>query len=521
MSDPIRSVTTSPAYNTRWVASTFSGSEAALPGETLTLGEHPTLLANLQQTRTSGDSTGLPPSSVVARIPASMIGGIGGYVVGLVSGQTLSLPAVRDVEVIPDGESALLKLAVQGTVASDSQLVLTNSGTAAARFLPTMIAVAPTEAPPPPPRPSLEHVVPMNPGSLNPPPDVLEALRNSKRVLVVCHTPPDGDTAGSGLGMRRLLASLGKQADLFLDGPLPGWMRDQAAPGEFSSWEHVQAQDYDTVVVLDVAQSHRIGRAASIVASAPVAVVLDHHDKVPTSESLGREGPIVSWVAQADATAMLVASVAEKLEPPCWDGIASPLVTGILTDTEFFAKPVRPETGPVLKHLLEVRGAGLLEAACRRVEARVAEEAQGLLSEPMSFRGEMLRPEAEALRQAALAQSMAYHEEQVGDMALVVVPRSSTQVATKAGQLSDPGTNRADLQDVFYSRLNSFEKPLAVMLWEHPEHVHISIRSQEPLEAIELARTLGGGGKPHQAAAVSNRPLSELVDEIRQWGIRP
>lgn len=487
-----------------------------LPVESVTLGTP--LLENLQRTRTATGPPALPSTQISVRIPASMIGGIGGYVISLVSGQTVTTPPVRDAEVVPQGEQAVLKLSVEGQVSPDSQLMLT-SGTATGQFVPTMLAVEPGPIAPEPQRPQIAHLEPLSPAALHPPEDVLQALRASKRVLVVCHTPPDGDTAGSGLGMRRLLQSLGKQADLFLDGPLPGWMRHQAEPGEFKSWDEVRAGGYDTVVVVDVAQGYRCGRARELIEQAPKVVVLDHHDDQPTPASLGRTGPVFSWVAPVDATALLVGAVAEKLQPPSWEGLTEPLVTGVLTDTELFRKPVRPETGPMLKHLLEVRGDGNLEQACRRVEASVSEEAQGLLMEPLRFKGELLRPEAEGLRQAALAQGAAYHEELEPELAVMLVPRETQKLATEAGKLSDPETNKADLQDIFYARLNQLaqEKPLAVMLWEHPDHVHVSIRTQDPERAARLAHTLDGGGKPGQAAAHPRLPLAEVLERVRAW----
>lgn len=517
MTDPIRSIQSAPVPPA-WSRSARPAESERPPTESVRLGQGPTLLENLKATRaTTPDSLS---HHLTVEIPSSMIGGLNGYVVSLVSGQTVTLPSIRDASVVPGDERSLLKLSLDGPLQPSSQVLLTNGEQ---RVVPTMLALEQAPAAPPPPRPDLAGVLPMNPGRLEVPEDVLAALKHSKRVLVVCHTPPDGDTAGSGMGMRRALAELGKEADLFLDGPLPGWLRDQAQPGEFKSWDEVRSYGYDTVVVVDVAQSHRVGRARELVRNAPMAVFLDHHGVAPQQADWQRTGPTASWIAPSDATAVMVAAVVERLQPSDWSGITSPLVSGILTDTELFQRPVRAETGPILKHLLEARSGGNLEQACRRVEAHVADEAQGLLHQPMELKGELLGPQGLRLREAALAQKQGYSEELHDELALMVVPRHTQTLATLSGKLSDPGLNQADLQDVFYGRLSRFagEKPLAVMLWEHPDHVHVSIRSQDEQEAIELARTLGGGGKPGVAAAHPKKPLAEVAEIVRQWGRKP
>lgn len=516
MSDPIRLLgkVASPSWT---VSRTLSSNPyEAQPTEIFSSGV--TLLETIHQTRTASP-TARQPYQVTMQIPSSMVGGLSGYVVNLVCKDQLSVPKVRDAEVIPQGDQGLLTLSIDGPVPAESQVLLTTSTGQA--YAPTVLAVIPGDEVPPPPRPDLSCVSAANPAALlYPPKDVLEALRAARKVLVVCHTPPDGDTAGSGLGLRRTLEALGKEADLFLDGNLPGWMRQQAEPGEFKSFEEVQHQDYDLVVVVDVAQTHRIGRASELVSRAPNVAVLDHHDDDPTPESLGTQGKLTKWIAPTDATAMLVAAVSEKLAPSSWEGIAPPLVTGILTDTQLFQKPVRGETGPILKYLLEKRGGGELEQACRRVESHLAEEARGLLMEPVRFKGALLSPAGEALRQEALSQQRAYHEELSPELGLMVVSTEAQKLATSSGKLSDPDTNRADLQDAFFGRLDHLagQMPLAVMLWEQPECVHVAIRSQDPELASQLAHTLGGGGKPGLAAAQPRLPLSEVLETVRRWG---
>lgn len=515
VSDAIRPL--GPVSLPTWRPSARAAEPDLDPRDILSAGPGPTLLANIQATR-SGSPIPHQPYEVSVRIPSSMIGGLAGYTVSLISNQTLSQPAVLDAGVLPQGDSAILKLSLDGAVQPSARILLSNGSQC---VVPKMLAIEESPPAPPPPRPDLTAVTAMNPGLLDLPPEVLSALESSKRVLVVCHTPPDGDTAGTGLGLRRGLEGLGKQADLFLDGELPAWLRDMSRPGEFRSWEEVSNYGYDTVVVVDVAQSHRVGRASAIVEQAPMAVFFDHHGVAPQRADWKREGPMAAWIGPYDATAMMVAGALERMGLTSWEGVAEPLVSGILTDTELFQRPVRPETGPILKHLVEVRGDGNLESACRRVEPHVADEATGLLQQPMQLKGGLLSEAGAELRAAALSQGSGYQEELLTDLAVMVVPRQAQRLALQAGKLSDPGMSKADLQEIFYPRLNRLaeERPVAVMLWEQPDHVHVSIRTRHPQEAIELARTLGGGGKPGVAAAHPRRPLAEVHEHVRGWAV--
>ena len=49
------------------------------------------------------------------------------------------------------------------------------------------------------------------------PEELLKHLRAGHRFLLISHMNPDGDAIGSSLGLARILRSLGKEADPFLE----------------------------------------------------------------------------------------------------------------------------------------------------------------------------------------------------------------------------------------------------------------------------------------------------------------
>ena len=51
--------------------------------------------------------------------------------------------------------------------------------------------------------------------------DWLSCARQAKRVALLAHISPDGDTVGSTLALRLAFLALGKQADVICDGDMP------------------------------------------------------------------------------------------------------------------------------------------------------------------------------------------------------------------------------------------------------------------------------------------------------------
>lgn len=93
--------------------------------------------------------------------------------------------------------------------------------------------------------------------------DWLCLARKAKRLALIAHVSPDGDTLGSVLALRLAFLSLGKAVDVICDGDVPDNMR--FLPG----WETVirpenASDDYDTVMAVDVSSPELMGKAESV-----------------------------------------------------------------------------------------------------------------------------------------------------------------------------------------------------------------------------------------------------------------
>jgi len=153
------------------------------------------------------------------------------------------------------------------------------------------------------------------PNDIPVPDDVVKALAGGKRVLVVGHTPPDGDCVGSALGLKRGLEALGKEVDAVVDSDLPGNLRTLGDAGELKKANALGDEPYDLVVLVDVANAKRIGNAADFLPKAKAVLALDHHHETPTHEGLGISDDVklTTWIeTSAESATYLVAGALDK-----------------------------------------------------------------------------------------------------------------------------------------------------------------------------------------------------------------
>ncbi|HWC25289.1 MAG TPA: bifunctional oligoribonuclease/PAP phosphatase NrnA [Solirubrobacteraceae bacterium] len=176
--------------------------------------------------------------------------------------------------------------------------------------------------------------------------EVLGALREGERFVLVTHENPDGDALGSLVAMQGVLRALGKDSLMFI-------ARDEfPLPYEYAFFEFdglvcdVPADVAQrTIVFLDCGN---FDRNAVEVGEAPVLNLDHHHDNT-------RFGTINHVVAEASCTAEIVWDLMRGLDVPLTAQIAEALYVGLVTDTGRF---MYENTGPAA-HLM---AADLIEA---------------------------------------------------------------------------------------------------------------------------------------------------------------
>ena len=360
--------------------------------------------------------------------------------------------------------------------------------------IPTRRLPSPAEALADPTFPSLRpsEVDVLPPGGAEALDHVARLIARGQRILVVSHVrPPDGDCVGAAAGLSRGLRALGLDATACVDDELPANLA-RIGRGDVHRWAELEGT-FDTVVLVDVAAEARIGGAKEALANAHTVVAIDHHDvsKDPLCMPGKKGGSVAQFIdLRAEAACLQVGRVLEVLEGLLGRTISAaargevyaPLAAGIFTDTGGFRhEGTRRECLSVFKHLL---GGD---------EARLSTLVEKLTVElPSAVQTHLNRKVRVEERRSGPARS-----------ALLTCEAATFARAVEIAQRSDDSLGAVDLRGTLFDRLDAAreQKGLAVLLFEEPDGVRVSIRSRTGDDAIDLARLLGGGGKPGAGAA--------------------
>ncbi len=205
--------------------------------------------------------------------------------------------------------------------------------------------------------------------------EVLGALRDSERFVLVTHENPDGDALGSLVAMQGVMHALGKDSLMFIG---PG---EFPLPYEYAFFEFDEHLITDvpadvgerTIVFLDCGN---FDRNAVEIGDAPIVNIDHHHDNT-------RFGTINHVVAEASCTAEIVWDLMCGLGVSLTPQIAEALYVGLVTDTGRF---MYENTGPAAHRM----AAALIEAGVdvheiyRRLYEGVPEPKLTLLTRALS-----------------------------------------------------------------------------------------------------------------------------------------
>ena len=151
-----------------------------------------------------------------------------------------------------------------------------------------------------------------------------ELLKAAKKLVIVSHVSPDGDTLGSSLALMHALRMLGKDVIMNVDDDistvysfLPGIDEYR----RFATEEHVDA---DLLVIIDASSADRAGNAMEVVKS-PAVLNIDHH-KTNT-----RFADYLYLDSDAAATAEIIYSLLLEMDIKITRDIATCIYEGTFT----------------------------------------------------------------------------------------------------------------------------------------------------------------------------------------------
>lgn len=163
--------------------------------------------------------------------------------------------------------------------------------------------------------------------------EILEAINNSKNILLHCHPSPDPDSVGSVLAMKFALEKMGKSVTAISgDSDIP---REFVFPGVDTiikkSLDQVDLNNFDTFIILDSGSKEMITRKVEVVFPEHLmTIVIDHH-----RSNIGY-GKLNLIKSEYPSTAQLLYDIFIDLKIDIDKNIALNLFMGMYTDTGGF-----------------------------------------------------------------------------------------------------------------------------------------------------------------------------------------
>lgn len=292
-----------------------------------------------------------------------------------------------------------------------------------------------------------------------------EALRKAKRVLVVSHPKPDGDTLGASAAMFNFLTGQGIKVTGFCKDVIPAQYAYMPGVERYTNDFAVFADtEHDVIAVFDAGDLRFAGIADALAARrAPVTLLnFDHH---ATNEKFGAVNVLdVAASSTAEVVYDFLRTVAADITQP----IATCLLTGILTDTGNFSNPATTWTALEAASDLVRRGGKIQEVANKLTRNK----------------------SLTSLRLWGSVLSRLKHHEELG----------ITSTAIFAHEIAAEGIDDEQVEGIS-NFLNQFlDTRVVLVLKELPEgKVKGSFRTAHDIDVSMPAKMLGGGG--HKKAA--------------------
>lgn len=298
---------------------------------------------------------------------------------------------------------------------------------------------------------------------------IIDQLRKSNPILLASHILPDGDAIGSLISLGLALQEWKKKIRAYNESPIP-------AVYQFLPSLHLinrtvgDISEYDTAVILDCSDLHRIGEAAADVAKIPVIINIDHH------ATNTRFGNFQYIDPNASSTCEMIHRLVSAMENVSIDrGMAYSIYTGIMADTGSFRFSNTTPAAFEISHQMVLLGADPHKVA-HHVYETISLNRIKLLN--------------------MLYDSIELSEN--GKMSIMTLTQNMLQTT---------GTMLEDVNGLINYAKQIENVKLAALLFERKRsprsktgsHFHVSLRSEGAVNVAAIATSFGGGG--HQNAA--------------------
>jgi phosphoesterase RecJ-like protein len=306
-------------------------------------------------------------------------------------------------------------------------------------------------------------------------PVFLTALKSARRVLIIGHANPDGDSLGSCVALYLALERLGAEVTLGYQGRLHGHLtfllEDVRNYCVIEPTKEILGS-YDLLIMVDCLHPDRIWKGFTDFSVLPRFLMIDHHPGEPQNCR-----PIAMvHSAEVSSSGELMFQIIEGLAVPLTRPIAEALMVALMSDTGFFSQ--NNTTAECF------RQASLLVHAGAR-----AEHLTGCLKRNWT--------EARVRLLAAALGTLEITSD--GQLASMILTQS---------MLDQTGADLDDMDGfVDYPRSMAGAEVAALFRVDGQGHTRVSLRSSRGYSVREVAEHFGGGG--HQQAAAYTDPLGD------------
>ena len=297
----------------------------------------------------------------------------------------------------------------------------------------------------------------------------------AKRIALIAHMSPDGDTVGATLALRLAFLRLGKAVDVICDGEVSASLDYLEGFGAYITPDQA-ADDYDAAIAVDVPSHNLLGSADKVFDASPVTLVIDHH---ATNPEYGMHNLIRR---DECATCVVAYDVIQAMGIEMTADIGACLLTGMSTDTGHFQYPYT--TAAAFSAAAHLREVGVDVSYITRRLYR---------TQPMAKVN---------LTRIAYQKLRFEFDGQVGVIELTKEDYESTGCTTAQG---DGLVNKAlEVEGV----------RMAVLASERENGIKMSLRAVEPDTVNDVAFAFGGGGHAQAAGCTIQAPLHTATQMI-------
>ena len=297
-----------------------------------------------------------------------------------------------------------------------------------------------------------------------------ELLKAAKKLVIVSHVSPDGDTLGSSLALMHALCMLGKEVIMNVDDDISTVYSFLPGIAEYRRFAPEESVDADLLVIVDASSADRAGNALDVVKS-PAVLNIDHH-KTNT-----RFADYLYLDSDAAATAEIIYSLLLEMGIKLTRDIATCIYEGIYTDTGSFK--YSNTTSNTLKTAADLLKYGVNPS---------------LISDNMELKS---RSQVEMLRK--VLETLTFLKD--GKIAYIEIPL----------ELYDHNVET----DTFISYPRYVEGVEIALLFKQVEEnlTRVSFRSKE-IDVAKIALSFGGGGHKKASGCSIYAPLKEAEKVI-------